>query len=77
MFVHKKFIQKYKNALEDVDEDFEKVEAWLSGQGFAEHDSMYYIEDGVKVELMTVDDELDPMVLQKKKRWTLDAKVLF
>ena len=62
------FIQKYKNALEDEDEDFEKVEEWLSGQGFAEHESMYYIEDGVKVELMTVDDELDPMVLQKKKR---------
>ena len=40
----------------------------MSGQGFAEHESMYYIEDGVKVELMTVDDELDPMVLQKKKR---------
>ena len=56
------FIQKYKNALQDEDEDFEEVEECLSGQGFTKDESMYYIEDGVTVELMTGDDELDPMV---------------
>ena len=62
------FIRKYKNALEDEDEDFEEVEEWLSEQGFREDESMYYIENGVTIELMTGDDELDPVVLQKKKR---------
>ena len=56
------FIQKYKNALEDEDEDFEEVDEWLSEQGFTEDESMYYIEDGVTVELITGDDQLDPMV---------------
>ena len=56
------FIQKYKDALEDEDEDFEEVEEWLSEQGFTEKESMYYIEDGVTVELMTGDAELDPIV---------------
>ena len=56
------FIQKYKNALEDEHEDFEDVDEWLSEQGFTEKESMYYIEDGVTVELMTGDDELDPIV---------------
>ena len=58
----KEFIQKYKDALEDEDEDFEEVEEWLSEQGFKEDESMYYIEGGVIVELMTGDDGLDPMV---------------
>ena len=56
------FIQKYKDALEDEDEDFEDVDEWLSEQGFTEKESMYYIEDGVTVALMTGEDELDPMV---------------
>ena len=56
------FIQKYKNALEDKNEDFEEVEEWLSEQGFTEDESMYYIEDGVIVKLMTGGDQLDPMV---------------
>ena len=56
------FIQKYKDALEDEHEDFEDVDEWLSEQGFTEKESMYYIEDGVTVELMTGDDGLDPMV---------------
>ena len=56
------FIQKYKNALEDEHEDFEDVDEWLSEQGFTKKESMYYIEDGVTVELMTGDDELDPIV---------------
>ena len=56
------FIQKYKDALEDEHEDFEDVDEWLSEQGFTEKESMYYIEDGVTVELMTGDDELDPIV---------------
>ena len=55
------FIQRYKDALEDEDEDFEDVEEWLSEQGFTDEESMYYIEDGVTVELMTGDDELEPM----------------
>ena len=32
-----------------------------------EKESMYYIEDGVTVELMTGDDELVPIVLQRGK----------
>ena len=56
------FIQKYKDVLEDEHEDFEDVDEWLSEQGFTEKESMYYIEDGVTVELMTGDDGLDPMV---------------
>ena len=56
------FIQKYKNALEDKDEDFEEVDEWLLEQGFTENESMYYIEDGVTVKLMTGGDQLDPMV---------------
>ena len=56
------FIQNYKDALSDEDEDFEDVDEWLSEQGFTEKESMYYIEDGVTVELMTGDDELDPIV---------------
>ena len=56
------FIQKYKDALEDEHEDFEDVDEWLSEQGFTEKESMYYIEDGVTVELVSGDDELDPIV---------------
>ena len=56
------FIQKYKNALQDEDEDFEEVEEWLSEQGFTEDESMYYIEDGVTVELINGDDELESIV---------------
>ena len=56
------FIQKYKDALEDEHEDFEDVDEWLSEQGFTEKESMYYIEDGVTVELMTGDNELNPIV---------------
>ena len=56
------FIQKYKDALEDEHDDFDGIDEWLSEQGFAEKESMYYIEDGVTVELMTGDDGLDPMV---------------
>ena len=56
------FIQKYKDALEDEHEDFEDVNEWLSEQGFTEKESMYYIEDGVTVELMTDNDELDTIV---------------
>ena len=56
------FIQNYKDTLEDEDEDFEEVEEWLSEQGFTEDESMYYIEDGFTVEVMTGDDELEPIV---------------
>jgi len=56
------FIQNYKDTLEDEDEDFEEVEEWLSEQGFTEDESMYYIEDGVTVEVRTGDDELEPIV---------------
>ena len=55
------FIKKYKDASEDEDEDFEEVGEWLSEQGFKEDESMYYIEDGVIVEMMTGNDELEPM----------------
>ena len=61
------FIKKYKDALEDEDEDLEEVEEWLSEQGFTEDRSMYYIEDGITVELMNSDDELEPKVLEIKK----------
>ena len=33
----------------------------MSGQGFSDADYHYYIEDGVIVELMVDDDELEPM----------------
>ena len=56
------FIQKYKNALEDGDEDFDEVDDWLSSRGFTEDGCMYYIEDGVTVKLMADGDQLDPMV---------------
>ena len=56
------FIQKYKDALEDENEDFESINEWLSEQGFTNEESMYYIEDGVTVELITGDDELEPIV---------------
>ena len=55
------FIQRYKGALEDEDEDFDDVGKWLSEQGFTNEQSMYFIEDGVTVTLMTGDDELQPM----------------
>ena len=55
------FIQKYKDALEDENEDFDSINEWLSEQGFTEEGSMYYIEDGVTVELITGDDELEPL----------------
>ena len=56
------FIQKYKDALEDENEDFESINEWLSEQGFTNEESMYYIKDGVTVELITGDDELEPIV---------------
>ena len=55
------FIMRYKDALEDEDEDFEDVGEWLSEQGFTGEENMYYIEDGVKVKLMSGDDKLRPM----------------
>ena len=54
------FIQKYKDALED-DDDYDNLDEWMSEQGFSDDDYHYYIEEGVVVELMTGDDELDPM----------------
>ena len=62
------FIQKYKDALEDDHEEFKDVDEWLSEQGFTEDESMYYIEDGVTVELINGDEELEPIVLATKKR---------
>ena len=53
-----KFIQKYKVALEEKDEDFQSVDEWLSEQGFTEEESMYYIEDGFTVRVMTGEEEL-------------------
>jgi hypothetical protein len=53
-----KFIQKYKIALEEKDEDFHSVDEWLSEQGFTDEESMYYIEDGVTVKVMTKEEEL-------------------
>ena len=53
-----KFIQKYKIALEEKDEDFQSVDEWLSEQGFTDEESMYYIEDGVTVKVMTKEEEL-------------------
>ena len=55
------FIQKYKDALENDDEDFDGIDEWMSEQGFSDDECHYYIEDGVVVELMTGDDELEPM----------------
>lgn len=55
------FIKRYKDALEDEDEDFGDVGKWLSEQGFTSEENMYYIEDGVKVRLMSCDDKLRPM----------------
>ena len=43
------------------DEDFDGIDAWMSEQGFSDADYHYYIEDGVIVELMAGDDELEPM----------------
>ena len=55
------FIKKYKGALEAKDEDFHSVDEWLSEQGFKHEESMYYIEDGVTVGLITGEDELKPL----------------
>ena len=55
------FIQKYKEVLEENNEDFHSVDEWLSQQGFIDEESMYFIEDGVTVELITGDDELNPL----------------
>ena len=55
------FIQRYKDALEDENEDFEDIGEWLSEQGFTDEENMYFIEDGVTVKLMTGDDKLKPM----------------
>ena len=52
----------YEESINCDDEEFEDVDEWLSEQGFTEKESMYYIEDGVTVELMTGDAELDPIV---------------
>ena len=60
------FIQKYKDALEDENEDFNSINEWLSEQGFTDEESMYYIEDGVIVELITGDNELGSIVYRKK-----------
>tara|TARA_B100000989_G_C19492732_1_gene450578 strand:- start:24 stop:710 length:687 start_codon:yes stop_codon:yes gene_type:complete len=56
------FIQKYKDALGNENESFDSIDDWLSEQGFTDEESMYYIEDGVTVELITGDDELEPIV---------------
>ena len=53
-----RFIQKYKVALEENDEDFHNIDEWLSEQGFTDEESMYYIEDGVTVRIMTGEEEL-------------------
>ena len=53
-----KFIQKYKVALEEKDEDFHSVDEWLSEQGFTDEESMYFIEDGVTDRAMTGEEEL-------------------
>ena len=55
------FIQKYKEVLEENNEDFHSVDEWLSKQGFIDEESMYFIEDGITVELITGDDELNPL----------------
>ena len=54
------FIQKYKDTIED-NENFDGIDSWMSEQGFSDDDYHYYIEDGVIVELMTGNDELEPM----------------
>ena len=43
---------------EAKDEDFHSVGEWLSEQGFTDEESMYYIEDGVTVRIMTGEEEL-------------------
>ena len=55
------FIKRYKDALERDEEDFDGVNEWLREQGFSDEECQYYIEDGVVVELITGDDELEPM----------------
>ena len=42
------------------DDAHDGIDAWMSKQGFSDDDYYYYIEDGVIVELMAGDDELDP-----------------
>ena len=48
-------------ATEADDENFDGIDAWMSKQGFTDDDYYYYIEDGVIVELMAGDDELEPL----------------
>ena len=43
------------------DENFDGIDAWMLEQRFSDADLQYYIEDGVIVELMAEDDELEPM----------------
>ena len=56
-----KFIQKYKLALEKKDEEFHSVDEWLSEQGFTGEESMYYIEDGITVRVITGEEELETL----------------
>ena len=53
-----KFIRKYKVALEEKVEDFHSVGEWLSEQGFTDEESMYHIEDGVTVRVISGEEEL-------------------
>ena len=46
-------------ATEADDENCDGIDAWMSAR-FNDDDYYYYIEDGVIVELMAGDDELDP-----------------
>jgi hypothetical protein len=43
------------------DKNFDGIDAWMSEQGFSDDDYHYFMEDGVIVKLMIVDDELEPM----------------
>ena len=45
----------------EADENFDGIDEWMLEQGFSDDDYHYYIEDVVKVELMTGDDELEPV----------------
>ena len=48
-------------ATEADDENFDGIDAWMSTQGFSDDDYYYYIEEGVIVELMAGDDELETL----------------
>ena len=53
--------QKYKDPLDEKDEDCDIVDDQLSEQGFTHEERMYFTQDSVTMLLFTSDDEFKPL----------------